>query len=137
MSIFSHYCLNGAKTFSIMTLSIMTLSIMTLSIMTLSIMTLSIMTLSIKDLFVTFIINDTQHNHNMILCCIITLSINFFTVMLSVTMLSVVYVECHYAECCRVIITSFVQLVFSMSNWQKVQLNSDLFKQGHAYLYTK
>jgi hypothetical protein len=30
----------------------------------------------------------------------------------------------------------FMQLGFSVSNWQKVQLNTNLLKQGHKYLYT-
>jgi hypothetical protein len=32
---------------------------------------------------------------------------------------------------------TFVQLGFSLSNWQKVQLNTDLLKHGTRYLYTK
>jgi hypothetical protein len=30
----------------------------------------------------------------------------------------------------------FVKLGFSMSNWQKVQLNTDLFSDMRKYLYT-
>ncbi len=32
---------------------------------------------------------------------------------------------------------TFVQLGFSLSNWQKVQLNTDLLKHGTRYSYTK
>jgi hypothetical protein len=32
---------------------------------------------------------------------------------------------------------SFLQLGFSVSNWQKVQLNTDLLKHRTRYLYTK
>jgi hypothetical protein len=59
----------------------------TLSMMAFSIMTFSVMTLSIKGLFVTFKINNIQHNN-------------------TASMLNVIYAECHfdvcsYAECCR------------------------------------
>jgi len=32
---------------------------------------------------------------------------------------------------------NFVQLGFSVSNWQKVQLNTDLFSETQKYLYTE
>ncbi len=32
---------------------------------------------------------------------------------------------------------SFVNCVYHLSNWQKVQLNTDLLKHGTPYLYTK
>ncbi len=31
----------------------------------------------------------------------------------------------------------FVQLSFHLSNWQKVQLNTDLFSDTQKYLYTE
>ncbi len=33
-------------------------------------------------------------------------------------------------------VNGFVQMGFSMSNWQKVQLNTDLFSDKQKYLYT-
>ncbi len=36
-----------------------------------------------------------------------------------------------------IFVFSFVQFGFSLSNWQKVQLNTDFLKHRTRYLYTK
>jgi len=37
----------------------------------------------------------------------------------------------------NIFVKSFVPLGFSVSNWQKVQLNTDLFSDTQKYLYAK
>jgi len=76
-------------------LSIMSLSIMTSSITMNSTMTLSIMTLGIKGFYVTFSINNAQHNNALPLCWILP----FIYYYAECKYTECQYGRCHYAEC--------------------------------------